>query len=214
LKVDKDFPMIEGLFGKKIGMTQVYSKDKVVPVTVIDVGDWIVTGLKTKERDGYDAVQIGCVKDRYKEALFSYAWIEKVSRYFSLLREVKLDKHDDLKLGMKVDFHSNLEEGEDVDVFGKTKGRGFAGVMKRHKFKGGPASHGAKVGRRPGSIGFMTSCGRVIKGKKMPGHLGDEQRVMKNLTVMKIDRESKVILVKGSIPGTTGSFVFIRKQAG
>ena len=205
--------MIEGLWGKKIGMTQVYSQDKVVPVTAINISDWFVTGFKTQDRDGYDAVQVGCVRDRYKDMSFSKEWLKKTKKHFSLLREVSFTgSFDTLKVGQKVDSLSSVKEGDVIDVVGKSKGRGFAGVMKRHGFSGGPASHGGKIGRRPGAIGFMASCGRVIKGKKLPGRMGNESKTIKRLPVVKVDLENKIVLVKGSVPGCAGSFVFIRKQ--
>ena len=205
--------MITGMWGRKIGMTQVFSQDKVIPVTAIDVGNWFVTGVKTTDNDGYDAVQVGCVKGCCDAEKFSSEWIKKPKKNFSLVREVKLlEATPDLKVGNAIDFESVLKEGQSVDVFGKTKGKGFAGVVRRYNFSGGSASHGSKTGRKPGSIGFMCSCGRVVKGKKMPGRMGNAIRMMKNLSVVRFDKEANVVLIKGAIPGTKGSFVFIRKQ--
>ena len=117
-----------------------------------------------------------------------------------------------ISLGQKVDFFNQFKEGEVVDVFGFTKGRGFAGVVKRWGFAGARGSHGAKMGKAPGSLSFMRSQGRVIKGKKMPGHMGTERRMMKKLSVVKVENAGPLILVKGSVPGYAGSLLFIRKQ--
>jgi large subunit ribosomal protein L3 len=208
----RSFIMIRGLWGKKIGMTQVFSGSDMVPVTVIDVAQWLVTQIKTKERDGYDAVQVGRVKDKFADKSFAPEWIQKPKEYFSFLREVKFqDGAKDLVVGSPIDFHTNVAVGELVDVFGTTKGCGFAGVVRRHGFNGPPASHGSTMGKRTGSLSFMRSRGRVIKGKRMPGHLGNVQRTVQNLEVIRIESDARAVLVKGSIPGKSGSLVFIQK---
>jgi len=206
--------MMSGLWGKKIGMTQVFSeKQKVVPVTAIDVSQWYVTQIKTKENDGYNAVKLGHVKDRYSEQEFSLQWLTEPRKYFSAFKEVPVSEENiQATVGQSADIASILAQGDNVDVFGKTKGAGFQGVVKRHGFSGGRASHGATFGRFTGSLSFMRSRGRVIKGKKMPGHMGTQQQVMQNLEVIKIEPQSHVLLVKGSIPGKSGSLVFIRKR--
>ena len=207
--------MVTGIWGKKIGMTQVFSKDKVVPVTVLDVAHWYVTGKKTEENDGYTAVQVGCLKDRYVDKPFSLQWLKKPTTYFDFIREIKADEKDlaNYVIGKAFEVTKDIiAPGEEVDVAGTTKGCGFAGVIKRHGFSGGPASHGSSFGRKPGSIGFMTACGRVIKGKKLPGRMGGVQRMMRNLEVIEADVEPHIMLVKGSIPGKTGTLVFIRKS--
>ncbi len=206
--------MVSGIWGKKIGMTQVFSGDKSVPVTVIDVGNWVVTAIKTKERDGYAALQVGCVKKRHVGKTPTAVWMKQPRQYFTFLREIRVSElPKDVKVGQAADFYTGLQEGELVDVRGTTKGRGFAGVVKRWNFGGPPASHGHTMGKTPGSLGFMCSQGKVIKGKKMPGHMGVEKRFMKNLDIVKIDQEGPVILVKGSVPGYNGSLVFVRKHA-
>lgn len=208
--------MVSGLWGKKIGMTQVFSdKNAVVPVTVIDVAGWFVTNIRTKDRDGYTAVQVGCVKGRYAQDVFSVEWIKKPKKYFRMLREIRVKENEISSLpaiGKIADFTSILEEGSDVDVFGVSKGCGFAGVVRRHNFSGSPGSHGSTMGKRTGSIGSFATQGKVIKGKAMPGHMGDENCAVKNLEIVKVDHEAKVVLVKGSVPGKSGSFVFIRKE--
>ena len=210
--------MVSGLWGKKIGMTQVFSKkNTVVPVTVIDFANWFVTNIRTKERDGYTAVQVGRVKDRYAKNAFSIVWLKNFKRYFSFIREIKVKEEDISSLpviGKPADFITSLAEGSYVDVFGKTKGCGFAGVVRRHNFSGAPKSHGHTMGKRPGSIGSFCSQGKVIKGKAMPGQMGNKQDVTKNLEVIKIEQGANVLLVKGAIPGRSGSLVFVRKEIG
>lgn len=205
--------MVDGLWGKKIGMTQIFSDDHtIVPVTVIDVADWFVTQVKTAARDGYDAVQIGRVRERYSGQAFSPEWLTSLKKYFSTIKEVRFfDEVTAIEVGQVFDIASLFDKGAAVDVFGITIGRGFQGGVKRHGFKGGRASHGDKLGRGPGSIGYMRSRGRVIKGQRMAGHMGLEQRVMKNLTVMQIEPTAKIMIIKGSVPGKSGSLVFVRK---
>lgn len=205
--------MIRGLWGKKIGMTQVFSEEqKVVPVTVIDISQWFVTQVKTLKNDGYDALKMGRIKDKYATQEFSQDWLKEVNKYFSDIKEVRLDEAADVQVGQLSDVSAILAQGDNVDVFGITKGAGFQGGVKRHGFAGGRASHGSTLGRHPGSLSFMRSRGRVIKGKKMAGHMGTERRMMKNLEVVKIEPEARVILVKGSVPGKSGSLVFVRKS--
>lgn len=204
--------MITGLWGKKIGMTQIFSDKGVVPVTAIDVAQWIVTRIKTKDVDGYDAVQIGRVKDKYAQAPFSPDWTKKPDQYFHFIKEVLVSAPvTDLAVGSPADFHTILAIGDKVDVSGKTIGRGFAGVVRRHNFNGPPATHGSTMGKRTGSLSFMRSRGRVIKGKRMPGHYGNEQHMVKNLEVVRVEQDAKIVLVKGAVPGKSGSLVFVRK---
>ncbi len=202
--------MITGLWGKKIGMTQVFKKDKVVPVTVIDTGNWFITQIKTEENDGYKAIQVACLKSKFENEKFSESWLKNLKKYFSDVKEIKVNDSESLKVGNLVDL-SSFESGKLVNVYGTTKGCGFAGAMKRHGFRGGAGSHGDKTGRRTGSLSFMRAEGRVIKGKRLPGHMGVERAAMRNLELIEIDQESKVMLVKGSVPGKFGSLVFIKK---
>ena len=203
--------IMKGLWGKKIGMTQVFAPDgRVVPVTVIDVSQWLVTRLKTKEKDGYTAVQLGRVKPSMEGKTFSPEWLEKPQHYFSAMREVHLNKTEHtLEVGKPANIEELLAQGDYVDVVGITIGRGFQGGVKRHGFAGGPKTHGDGLGRGPGSMGFMRSRGRVIKGWNMAGHMGCDRCVMKNLEIVRVMPE--VVLVKGSVPGKTGSLVFMRK---
>ena len=209
--------MITGLWGKKIGMTQIFSEEKVVPVTAVDVSGWVVTNIKTKAIDGYSAVQIGRIKDRYVNKKFDMNWLKNPRTYFSVLREIKLSndvsesEKSPVVVGKPADFLSIFAEGDSVNVFGTSKGSGFAGVVRRYNFGGPPGSHGATMGKRTGSIGFMCSVGRVIKGKKMPGHMGNRKCFAKNLTVAKLKKDSDLVLLKGSVPGKSGSLVFLQK---
>ncbi len=205
--------MVAGIWGCKVGMTQIFAKDKVIPVTVVDVGHWLVTNIKTMNNNGYNALQVACVKKRYRNEEFSKDWLKKPNKYFSFIKDIPVakDVSSEVVIGQPVNFFSEFLKGNKVDVFGKTKGRGFAGVVKRHNFSGPPGSHGSTMGNRPGSIGFITACGKVIKGKKMPGRLGHEQRVMKNLEIIEMKENEKTLFVRGSVPGKTGTFVFIRK---
>lgn len=205
--------MIAGSWGSKIGMTQVFAGDKVIPVTVIDTANWLVTAFKTADRDGYDAVQLGRVKKRHAHKPFTDQWLKKPRQYFGLLREVRLEKPaEGLSVGKPIALNSVFSQGQHVDVVGTTRGLGFAGVMKRHGFSGGRASHGDKTGRRPGSIGNYCAEGKVVKGKKMPGHKGNVRRTIMNLEVVGVDIEREIVLVKGAVPGKTGSTLFIRKR--
>jgi large subunit ribosomal protein L3 len=165
--------MITGIWGRKIGMTQVFSNDRVVPVTAIDIAGWYVTNIKTEERDGYNALQVGNVKDRYRNEKYSKEWIKAPNRYFSFIREISLEQTStDFVVGKQIDFSELVKLGELVDVRSKTIGKSFAGVVKRHRFAGPPASHGSTMGNRPGSIGSLVKSGHVIKGKRLPGHMG------------------------------------------
>jgi large subunit ribosomal protein L3 len=204
--------MITGIWGRKIGMTQVFANDKVVPVTAINIADWYVTNIKTIERDGYNALQVGSVKNRYTDETYSKDWIKTPSRYFSFIREIPLETATtDFVVGKRIDFSQLITLGELVDVRSKTIGKSFAGVVKRHRFAGPPASHGSTMGKRPGSIGSLVKSGHVVKGKKLPGHMGCDNQMMRNLEIVMVEAATKTLLVKGSIPGKAGSLVFVRK---
>lgn len=204
--------MVTGLWGKKIGMTQVFDENKVIPVTVIDFDRWIVTNIREKDRDGYNAIQVGRLRDKYASQPFSPQWLKHLTKYFSHIREIKVaDAIEDIKIGKLADFYPIMQPGDAVDVAGVTIGRGFAGVVKRHGFAGPPGSHGATMGYHPGSIGHMRSQGKVIKGKRLPGHMGVQQRVVRGLEVIRIEPDKKIMLIKGSVPGKAGSLLFVRK---
>jgi large subunit ribosomal protein L3 len=204
--------MVAGLWGKKIGMTQLFAEDAVIPVTAINVGRWVITNIKSEDRDGYAAVQVGLIKERYAQEQFSPEWLKKMKNYFALVREIKQVKGGaELAVGQVLDCSTVLNQGDKVDLFGVTTGRGFAGGIKRHGFSGGCASHGSKLGKRPGSVSHLRSEGRVIPGKRLPGHMGVVRRFMGNLEVVKVDKDADLVLVKGSVPGKGGSLVFMRK---
>lgn len=206
--------MIKGIWGKKIGMTQVFSENnQVVPVTMIDVSKWLVTQIKTKGRDGYSAVQISRVRDDYVLEDFSSEWLKDSKKYFTAVREVPLpDEEHSLAVGQAADIAAILAQGDSVDVMGVTIGRGFQGGMKRHGFSGGRASHGSKLGRKPGSLAGFRRQGRVPPGKRMPGHMGVERRVIQNLKVVKVEPTAHILFIGGSVPGKAGSLVFVRKR--
>jgi large subunit ribosomal protein L3 len=202
------------LLGKKIGMTQVFDDaNRLVPVTVIEVGPCPITQVKTDEKDGYSAVQIGYSqqkKQRLSRAEAGHldkSGVDPVSQ----LAEFRVQADNDLKAG-DILTADHFKAGEKVDVIGTTKGRGFQGVVKRYGFAGGPASHGSMFHRRGGSYGMCQWPGHVIKGKKMPGHMGDVQRTVQNLTVIQVISEKNLILVKGSLPGAKGSLVTVRNS--
>ena len=202
--------MLQGFLGKKIGMTQIFRDDgRVVPVTVVEAGPCIVTQVKTKETDGYEAVQLGFgdVKRRNKP-LSGHLKNSRLSRY---LREVAADDTGEFDVGQTISVDI-FQAGEKVDIIGRSKGRGFAGVMKRWGFKGGPRTHGqSDRARAPGSIGGGTTPGRVYKGLKMGGHMGNRRITVKGLEIIEVDTERNLLLIKGGIPGAPNSLVQIRR---
>ncbi len=205
--------MLKALIGKKIGMTQVFDESgRRVPVTVLRVGPCAVTQLKTEQSDQARAVQIGfedCKQKNVPKPLAGHFARAGVTPK-RILRDVPPEGEEMPELGqeVKVDI---FEETDYVDVTGVSKGRGFAGVVRRHGFSGAPATHGGRFGRRGGSIGTSATPARVLKGKKMAGHMGDEQVTIRNLEVVKVDTEHDLLLVKGSVAGSKGSYVTVRK---
>lgn len=205
---------MEGLIGKKLGMTQVWDKDGVrVTVTVIEVGPCPVVQVKTDEKDGYSAVQLGWrtqKASRMSKAEVGHCSKAGLEAPVSILREFKADAGEEVKPGDVLT--ASVFEGVDfVDVIGVSKGRGFQGVMKRWNFAGGPMTHGGHVKRRPGSIGMRQDPGSVEKGHPMPGHMGLRRVTKQNLAVVQVRPELNVILVKGAVPGANGSMVVVRK---
>ena len=204
-----------GLIGKKIGMTQLFDeKGDVVPVTVIEAGPCTVTEVRTSERDGYTALQLGFGTN--KEKRFTKPYLGQFTKRnlppSRHLREFRIADVSAYTLGQTLNA-AVFEKGEHVDVEGNTKGRGFAGIIKRHGFKGGHASHGPTMGREPGSIGSSAYPSRVIKGKRLPGRMGGKPLTSKNLMVAGVDVEQNVVLVRGAIPGPTNGLVFILKRS-
>lgn len=204
--------MVTGLWGKKVGMTQLFADGKVVPATVIDLADWVVTQIKTASKDGYEAVQLGHIRKPYSDKTFSIDWLKQPQKYFSAMREVRLkDGVNSMVVGTKPTCDVFVTIGDCVDISGVTKGCGFAGVVRRHNFTGARASHGTTMGKRPGALSFMRAKGKVIKGKRLPGHMGVVKRTMKNLEVVRIEQAENLLIVRGSVPGKAGSMVFVRK---
>jgi len=209
--------MMIGLIGRKLGMTQIPTKDgSMTAVTVIEAGPCYVLQGKTTERDGYNALKLGFgeIKARKlnKPILGELKKIfgEKESYPALVIKEIRTEDAQNFKPGqeLKVDI---FQEGEKIDVTGISKGKGFQGVMKRWGFSGGPKSHGSKFHRKPGSIGQHTEPARVWKGKKMPGHAGMKRVTVKNLEIVKIYPEKNLVLVKGAIPGPNGGIVVLKK---
>ena len=202
---------MKGILGRKIGMTQVFAKDgKLVPVTVVEVEPNVVTQIKTVEKDGYDAIQIGTVDVKEKNSTKAEIGHAKKAntapkRFLKELRGVNVN---DYTLGQVLEANV-FKEGEIVDVTGISKGKGFQGVIKRYNQSRGPMGHGSQYHRGVGSLGTRLPM-HVLKGKKMPGHMGNERVTIQNLEVIAIDLENNAILVKGNIPGPKKSFVMIR----
>jgi large subunit ribosomal protein L3 len=205
--------MISSLLGKKLGMTQVYDAQNVlVPVTVVEAGPCAVVQVKTTATDGYNAVQIGFSMKKSKNtsaAEKQHAAKAGLTDAPRVLSEVRLTDAPTLKVGDIVNV-TTFTEGQLVDVIGVTKGKGFQGVVKRFRVAGGPATHGSMFHRRIGSVGMRQTPGRVWKNQAMPGHMGQLQRTMQNLRVVKIIAEKNLILVKGAIPGANGDDVIVR----
>lgn len=207
--------MASGLIGRKLGMTQVYDGDRrLLPVTVIEAGPCGVTAIRTRERNGYDAVQLGFEEVQERKLTKSQVGHLRAtgqSRLWRFLQEFRSVRTCQIKDILKVDL---FEKGEFVHVQGTSKGKGFQGVMKRHNFGGGPASHGSMFHRAPGSIGSSSFPSRVLKNKKLPGHMGSRRVTVKKLRVVDVRVEENLLLVSGAIPGPTGGLVLIRKLAG
>ena len=202
---------MKGILGKKIGMTQVFTKNgKLIPVTVIEVEPNVVTQIKTVEKDGYDAVQLatGTVREKVvnKPQLGHTKKANTEPKRF--LREIRGINTSDYSLGQIISVDT-FKEGEMVDVSGISTGKGFQGVIKRHNQSRGPMGHGSQYHRGVGSLGTMLPM-HVLKGKKMPGHMGNVKTTIQNLEVISIDTENNVILVKGNVPGPKQSLVIIR----
>ncbi len=201
---------IDGILGRKLGMTQVFEKDgTVVTVTVIETGKSTVVQVKTQETDGYQAVQLGF--GQRKRVNSPQKGHMKGFGQFRYLREFRVDDIGNWEAGQKVGCEV-FQPGDLVDVSGASKGRGFAGVMKRHGFHGGPKTHGqSDRARAPGSIGAGTDPGRVLKGRKMAGHMGTTQVTVKNLRVVQSDPARGILMVRGAVPGNEGALVRVRR---
>jgi large subunit ribosomal protein L3 len=214
--------MINGIIGRKVGMSQLFAADgTVTPVTVIKAGPCVVVQKKTAAgRDGYDAVQLGLVEDKpvklknVNKPMRGH--FEKTGGGIPptrILKEFRSEESEGaMNVGDKV-LVDLFSDGDMVDVVGRSKGRGFAGTIKRHNFNRGPESHGSMNVRRPGSIGQSAYPSRVIKGTRSSGHMGDERVTIKGLTVARVDVENNLLMVRGAVPGASGSVVVIKKSA-
>jgi large subunit ribosomal protein L3 len=206
--------MIEGLIGKKISMTQQFDeKGNAIPVTIIQVGPCTVIQTRTEERDGYSALQVGFVEEKSKrkpnkamEGHFQKSGIPPTK----VLREFQYEKKEEVKEGDQF-FVDIFQVGEKVDVVGTSKGKGFAGVIKRWGFHGGKSTHGSMFHRSPGSIGCSADPSHVLKGTKLPGQMGDERVTVKNLLIIETDKEHNLLVVKGAVPGAKGGYLLIKK---
>jgi len=212
--------MISGIIGRKMGMTQIFAEDgTVTPVTVIKAGPCVVVQTKSAAgRDGYNAVQLGLVEDkpiRLKNVTKPLrGHFEKTGGGLPptrILRELRLTDEPEAAIGdqVKVDVFA---DGDKIDVVGKSKGRGFAGTVKRHKFSRGPESHGSMNVRAPGSIGQSAYPSRVIKGTRSSGHMGDARVTVQNLTVARVDVDNNLLMVRGAVPGPNGALVIVKKS--
>jgi len=203
-------PMSIGLIGRKVGMTQVFQPDgTMVAVSVVELKPNTVTRLRTGDRDGYTAVQLGA-GERKKLTKPLAGQLKDLPRV-RYIREFRLDSVDDFNVGQQIAVGDIFAEGDLVHVTGVSKGQGFAGTVKRHNFSRGPKTHGSDNYRKPGSIGPGTTPGRVYKGLKMGGHMGHDRVTMKKLRVIRVDAERNLILVKGSVPGAPGALTFVKK---
>ncbi|MBI2345234.1 50S ribosomal protein L3 [Candidatus Dependentiae bacterium] len=206
--------MINGFWGRKIGMTQVFTADnKVVPVTAVDASGWIVSQVKREEKDGYNAIQVAYIREKMKNQSFQVEWLKEKSKYFRWVKEISVNQVPaDIEVGKSFDFSTILQPKDVVNVTGITKGCGFAGTMRRHNYSGGKASHGDALGRKPGSLSFMRSQGKVMKNKTMAGHMGVTRKTIRNLEVIQIVPQDNLVLIKGAMAGKPGSLVYVRKN--
>lgn len=206
--------MVEGLIGKKIGMTQQFDEQgNAIPVTVIRIGPCAVIQKKTEEKDGYSALQLGFIEEKPRrkpnkaqEGHFHKSGVNPTK----MLREFAYETNAEVKEGDQF-FVDMFQVGEKVDVVGTSKGKGFAGVIRRWGHKGGKGSHGSMFHRAPGSIGSSADPSHVLKGKRLPGHMGDERVTVRNLTVVETDREHNLLVVKGAVPGARGGYLLVKK---
>jgi large subunit ribosomal protein L3 len=204
--------MIQGMIGRKIGMTQLFHDDGEVVVTAIEVGPCFVIQVKTEAKDGYNAVQLGFGEAKRLNSP-QKGHLKEIGQ-FKYLREFSVEDVNSVQVGQKVDVDM-FKPGDLLDVTGISKGKGFAGVVKRHHFAGGPKTHGQSDRHRaPGSIGATTSPGRVLKGMRMAGHMGDRRVTERNLKVLDVDSARHLLLVKGAVPGSKKGLLLIKKAGG
>ena len=205
---------MSAVLGKKIGMTTVFSSDgKLVPVTVVQAGPCAVTQVKTKETDGYNALQLGFDEKKVEKLTKPMAGhLKKTSdKAYRVLREFRADELEEIEAGSVIGI-DQFTIGDKVNISGISKGRGFQGTIKRHGFSRGPETHGCRNHRKPGSIGNSAWPGRVFKGKKLPGHMGTKRETVKNLTIIDIKHDDNLLLVKGAVPGFKTGILEVRKS--
>ncbi len=211
---------VQGIIGKKVGMTQVYADDgRAIPVTVIQAGPCVVVQRKStlsggRRKDGYSAVQLGLVEDRKAKSIgkplaghFKKAGLPPCR----VLREFRVEEGSEVKVGDKVSV-ALFAPGDKISVVGTSKGKGFQGVVKRHHFRGGAATHGSMFHRAPGSIGASAFPSRVLKGMRAGGHMGSDRVTVRNVVVVRVDADANTLVVRGAIPGAAGGYLVIRKK--
>jgi large subunit ribosomal protein L3 len=207
---------VQGLIGKKVGMTQVYAEDgRAIPVTVIEAGPCVVVQRKSAPKDGYSAVQLGLVEARKVKSVpkpmkghFEKAGLPPCR----VLREFKVEAGSEVKVGDKISVEL-FAPGDEITIVGVSKGKGFQGVVKRHHFRGGAATHGSMFHRAPGSIGASAFPSRVLKGMRAGGHMGADRVTVRNVKVVRVDAASNTLVVKGAVPGAGGGYLVINKKA-
>jgi large subunit ribosomal protein L3 len=210
-----DAMSVQGIIGKKVGMTQVYAENgRAYPVTVIEAGPCVVVQRKSKDKDGYSAVQLGLVEARKVKSVtkpmkghFDKAGLPPCR----VLREFRVEDATEVKVGDKVSVEL-FAPGDTLTVSGVSRGKGFQGVIKRHNFRGGAATHGSMFHRAPGSIGASAFPSRVLPGMKAAGHMGTDKVTLRNVTVVRVDAGNNLLVVRGAVPGAGGSIVVIRKN--
>lgn len=206
--------MVKEIYGKKLGMTQIFSENaEAIPVTVIEAKPCTVVAKKTADKEGYNAIVVsfGDIKEKNATKPLKGIFLKSKLPVQKYLREIKVDDLDNYEIGSQIDV-TTFEKDDRVDIQATSKGKGFQSTIKRYNGSRGPMSHGSMYHRRPGSLGPTTSPGRVRKGKKLPGHMGDVTSTILNLDVVKVDKDKNVILVKGSVPGAKGAIVKIKKS--
>ena len=205
--------MVNALLGRKLGMTRIFTEDgRWVDVTLLEAGPCTVVQRKTEKRDGYEAVQVGfgsATKKRVKSKPIAGHYKKANVDPSGVLKEFRIESGSGLKAGDQIS-NEIFKPGDRIDISGTTKGKGFAGVIKRHGFKGGPGGHGSHFHRAPGSIGQSADPAKVYKGKKMPGRMGNVKRTTQNIEVIQVDMDKNLMVVRGSVPGANGGLVVLR----
>ena len=202
------------LLGNKIGMTQIFDEfGNIIPVTILKIGPCVITQIKTNLKHGYDSIQIGYGITSSKNLTQpNLGHLEKSNiQPFKYLKEFRVDKPENFKIGQTLNLES-FTTGQFVDITGKSIGKGFSGLQKRHKFSRGPMTHGSKNHRQPGSIGQGTTPGRVFPGKRMAGQLGNKKTKIKQLKIIQVNKDTNTLVIKGSVPGKPGNLITVTKS--